>query len=243
VKGLHIFDGQHHHIEINQSRSYINRLREKEHVLVCWDSPLTGPPISVVAGGESTGTTFSKRPIESFFSRSATRFKTPKGISVRSYSGCPHWALSRSLLGLPQVGPFDSHIDSLPLARVNSDKPPSTGRHVVEVHPAVALWLWTRKERGEGSEISWDYKKSPDVMTEIWQVLGGVTHVSHLLRSLPKPNSDDELDAIVAYLLGRAWLDECGAVVRLGNENLGSFLLPKVEGLEHAWEKYNHQSG
>jgi hypothetical protein len=238
VKGLHVFDGQHKHVEIDQSRSYIEGIGKQENVLVCWDAPLTGPPMSVVAGGKPWGSTFSQRSIERFFSRSCAGFKTPKGISVRGYSGCPHWALSRSLLGLPRVGPFDYPVDSLPLELINTEKPPSAGRCVVEVHPAIALWLWSREEWGKGSEINWDYKKSPDLMNEIWKVLREVPHVSTLLSGLIKPDSDDKLDAIVAYLLGQLWLDECGAVVLLGDADKGSFLLPKVEGLLDAWEEY-----
>ncbi len=141
TKGLDVFDGRHHRVALGGARGYVDSLRSQQDLLVCWDSPLTGPPIRTVEGGEARGSAFSQRPIESFFSKTETGFKTPSGISVRGYSGCPHWTLSRSLLGLPRVGPFDLGGELLPFNLLTTDVPPSTGRHVVEVHPAVALWL------------------------------------------------------------------------------------------------------
>lgn len=242
VKGLDVFDGHHRHVPLHEARSLIDALKEQPNVLVCWDAPLTGPPTAVVGGGTARGSDFSQRPIESFFSRGESGFKVPVGISIRGYSGCPHWALSRSLLGLPQVGPFDAQGSSLPLALVATDTPPTQGRHVVEVHPAVALWLWTRNERETGA--SWEYKKSLDVMNDLWVILLGIPRVPETLggRLTTRPVSDDVLDAIVAYVLGRLWLREPRSIVLLGDSNRGTFLLPKVEGLEDAWRRYVQRS-
>lgn len=77
----------------------------KRPVLLCWDAPLTGPKNPANAGQAKRD--FSQRCVESFFSRNGTGFNTPKGISVRPYSGCPHWTITRSVLGLPRVGPHD----------------------------------------------------------------------------------------------------------------------------------------
>lgn len=242
VKGLDVFDGTHHRFPLHEGRSFIDLIREQENVLVCWDAPLTGPPIAVVAGGEARGSDFSQRPIESFFSRSASGFKAPAGISVRGYSGCPHWALSRNLLGLPQIGPFDSSGSSLPLALIADDNPPTKGQHVVEVHPAVALWLWTRDNRGGESGLNWKYKKSPAVMRDIWETFSGIPCVSKTLATSTLPETDDELDSIAAYVLGRLWLEEPGSIILLGDSSRGSFLLPRVDGLEDAWIDYVERS-
>jgi len=242
TKGLHVFDGQEHqHILLPNARAYINALHNQHDLLVCWDSPLTGPPTNIVNGEEADGSDFSQRLIESFFSRKESEFKVPKGISVRGYSGCPHWALSRSLLGFPRVGPFDAIELSLPFKLLTTDTPPMDGCHMVEVHPAVALWLWTRDKRE--SNADWNYKESGQVMGELWNILLQVPRISDALGMAHHdvPSSDDKLDAIVAYLLGRLWVSSPRTVVLLGDSNHGTFLLPHVDGLEDAWAYFMNE--
>ena len=125
-------------------REFVNEIAsKKEAVLVCWDAPLTGPFDPATAG--SYRFDFTKRPIERFFSLEETGFKTPKGISVLGYGACPHWTISRSIIGLPRVGPFDRQENKLPLKLVTtfSDKIRSR-KSVVEIHPGLAAWLWRR---------------------------------------------------------------------------------------------------
>jgi hypothetical protein len=238
TKGLDVFDGQHRRVALNGARSYVSSLGALQDVLICWDAPLTGPPGVTVSGGEASGSAFSQRPIESFFSRADSGFKAPPGISVRGYSGCPHWAQSRSLLGLPRVGPFDVGEASLPFGLLTTDTPPTAGRHVAEVHPAVALWLWCRT--GRGSEASWEYKKSDSVLRELWGLLLAIPSISPVLSEGPieAPHSDDVFDARVAYLLGRLWLNGSRSVVLLGGADQGTFLLPRVAGLEAAFTSF-----
>ncbi len=206
-------------------------------MLVCWDAPLTGPPSLAVEGSEASGSAFSQRPIESFFSRADSGFKAPPGISVRGYSGCPHWALSRSLLGLPRVGPFDASEASLPFGLLTTDTPPTAGRHVAEVHPAVAIWLWCRL--GRESEAGWKYKESDAVLRELWGCLLAIPSISSVFSEAREaPPSDDVFDARVAYLLGRLWLEGSRSVMLLGGANHGTFLLPRVAGLEAAFSSF-----
>ena len=121
-------------------------------VLLCWDAPLTGPR-SVEEAGSGDGD-FSQRRLDSFFARKETGFKTPKGISVLPYAGCPHWTISRSVLGLPRVGPWDADFDRLPFHLLPGNAREASGVAVsqltrscaVEIHPAVAAWLWCKKE-------------------------------------------------------------------------------------------------
>jgi len=231
VKGLHVFDGHDRHIPLPESRSFIDELKTNWDVLVCWDAPLTGPPFSIIGGGEARGSAFSQRPIESFFSRQRTGFKTPKGISVRGYSGCPHWALSRSLIGLPKTGPYDK--DTLPFQLLSHESQrPLRGRHIVEVHPALALWLWCRE--GRGDRQSWDYKRDVSVRGQLWNQLLQIPAVSEVLSSTcpVAPATDDEFDARVAFALGYLWLHDPSSVVLLGSLDTGTFLLPRLEGLE-----------
>lgn len=226
TKGLSVFDGADHEISLEESAAFVAQLAGNDDHLICWDAPLTGPPASVVGGAAAVGAAFSQRPIESFFSRTSTGFKTPKGISVQGYSGCPHWALTRCLLGLPRVGKFDASAESLPFLPLTRDEQsPVRGRCVVEVHPAVALWLWCRE--GRGATASWHYKKDRAVLLELWEAL---------LRVPPSP--DDQLDARVAYALGRLWLNDAGSVVLLGDADSGTFLVPAVRGSEEAFQMF-----
>jgi hypothetical protein len=239
TKGLAVFDGTDRQIGLEDSAAFVTELASSDDHLVCWDAPLTGPPSSVVGGAAAKGAAFSQRPIESFFSRANTGFKTPKGISVQGYSGCPHWALTRCLLGLPRVGKFDAQAESLPfLPLTRDDQRPVRGRCVVEVHPAVALWLWCRE--GRRATASWLYKKDRTVVLELWEELLKVPSVAGVLSGARAtvPKSDDQLDARVAYALGRLWLDDPVSVLLLGDADSGTFLVPYVQGIEEAFRLF-----
>lgn len=141
----------------SELRRYRSRLsRSSEKVLVCWYAPLSGPrhtsPDDPRVAGE-----FSTRPIDAFFGRQKHGFKTPRGISVLPYSSCSHWAVSRALLGLPRVEPFDADWEDLPFCLVSlADDPVVRHKLIAEVHPALALWLWCREDLS--SSQGWQYK-------------------------------------------------------------------------------------
>jgi Protein of unknown function (DUF429) len=194
-----------------------------DNVLVAWDAPLTGPPDP---GAWTDCRDLTTRQIERFFGQPG-RFRVPKGISVRSYCGCPHWTISRRLLGLPRVGRFDVEAD-LPFRLVTDNRDrPSTGRHVVEVHPAVALWLWCRTDyHGE-----WQYKKDEKCRRKLSRLM------SYRIGKDLANVSDDELDAWTAWYLARCWLDS-DDVMLLGNAKTGSFLLPDEPDLQTMFEQF-----
>lgn len=238
TKGLDTFDGTDRHVALSEARSFVDSLRQGVDVLVCWDSSLTGPPTATIGGQGGSGSDFSQRPIESFFSQARTGYKTPTGISVRGYSGCPHWALSRALLGLPKVGPYDMVGDALPFDLLYADGPPTAGLHIVEVHPAVAIWLWCRDRRD--SIENWEYKKRDPkrkgpslVLEEVWQLLVELPQVAAALPEAARtlPQDDDILDARMAYVLGRLWLSGSGEVTLLGSADHGTFLLPRIRNI------------
>jgi len=237
-KGLSIFDGVDDEVKVEGATKMVAKLAGGDGILLCWDAPLTGPPASVVGGATAVGAAFSQRPIESFFSRKITGFQTPKGIAMLPYSGCSHWALTRCLLGLPRVGRFDLPVESLPFQLATSnDERPAYGRYVVEVHPAVALWLWCREGRSATASCHYKNKKDPAVLLELWERLLEVPAVAAVLFEVQKiaPKSDDQLDARVAYALGRLWLDDPPSVLLLGNADTGAFLVPSVPGIEDAF--------
>lgn len=238
TKGLDVFDGRDHRFPLAEGHRFIVDLRKGENVLICWDAPLTGPGSAVLVGGEPSGSAFSQRPIEQFFSRHRHGFKVPSGISVLGYSGCSHWTISRSFLGYPRVGPYDAPEDVLPFRLLITNSAPQRGRWVVEVHPAVAIWLWCREMRGPDAD--WKYKGHASLVTEIWEHLIAVPAFAKIFigNARVAPVSDDQLDARVAYALGRLWLEASDEVVLLGDLNAGTFLIPRVEGLVEAFDAF-----
>ena len=212
-------------------------------VLLCWDAPLTGPRDAADAG--QTRGDFSQRRLDSFFMRKETRFKTPKGISVLPYAGCPHWAISRSVLGLPRLGPYDLAFDSLPFhllptADGAGDGVPISkagGRWIVEIHPAVAAWLWCKPRI---RRKAWSYKgasKDEALLTKMWNII--LEQCDDALKSdLPTPSDDDEFDALVGYILGVKWLRGDDDVVLLGDRETGAMLLPRTGRLEKKWAEF-----
>ena len=227
-------------------REFVNEIAsKKEAVLVCWDAPLTGPFDPATAG--SYRFDFTKRPIERFFSLEETGFKTPKGISVLGYGACPHWTISRSIIGLPRVGPFDRQENKLPLKLVTafSDKIRSR-KSVAEIHPGLAAWLWCRGERG--ADASWVYKGSKDEMRrvreEMWEI---ALERSGFEDELPHPKTDDEFDAAIGYILGKLFVSGGVKAPRrsliLGDSEYGAFLLPNIPGLADAWIRWKETAG
>jgi hypothetical protein len=223
--------------EALSSRDLAQRLeaeRTRGKVLVCWDSPLTGPSEPNRVGTRPYD--YSQRVIERFFSRSETGFKVPPGISVRPYSGCPHWALSRAILGLPRVGRFDLPTRSLPFRHIaEGEYPKKESAAVVEVHPAVALWVWLSPRRAPGS--SWEYKKNESVLRELIRLFSDIAE-----SKSPEPRTDDELDALVAFTLGSWWASGKGDVVLLGDAASGSFLVPAASRLVAAYDRFRHET-
>ena len=237
-----VFDGiRYAHMAAPKLRELLKQIASGgPGTLVCWDAPLTGPS-DMARPGSSAGD-FTKRPIERFFSLKATGFKAPKGISVHGYGACPHWTISRSLLGLPRVGPFDAPTSELPFSLTTETGSRDRRRpNLVEIHPALAAWLWCRSERAPGA--SWRYKDTAltarerrGIWQEMWEII--LERVA-IARDLPRPGTDDEFDAAIGYVLGATLLrDEAEGVRRcaiLGNAHDGTFLLPHSDDLAAAW--------
>ena len=135
-------------------------MTSSKNVLLCWDAPLTGPH----SCKKNVTNPFSQRPIEAFFTRTHKGYdfkipKIPKGISVMGYSGCPHWAITKAVLGLPKIGQYEQVIET-PYQLITSGEYISN-QCVVEVHPAVAIWLWCKEDSG----INWNYKTNQNNLT------------------------------------------------------------------------------
>ena len=243
-KGSTVFDGTTFLKKGGRElRSYLDEPRNHtEETLLCWDAPLTGPRNPAYAGTNPGD--FTQRQIERFFSRAETGFKTPKGISVLPYGACPHWTITRSLLGLPRTGPYDNDFQKLPFHLLPGPDSERAGRAaIVEIHPAVAAWLWCSGER----DGMWKYKDDVGVLNEMWSIILATTRFPWTAR--PTPADHDEFDAAVGYMLGSLYLsNRNGAgkgereVFVLGDRFTGSFLLPAIPRLAQQWCVFVGQS-
>ena len=205
-------------------------------ILICSDAPLTGPADPTDSAGVYDWD-FTQRPIEAFFNRTSG-MKAPRGISVRPYSGCSHWSISRASLGLLRVGPYCA--SEIPCDLVTSENKKGAVKKagaafVVEVHPAVAIWLWCSTSGFPGGVSNdWSYKSSahlPFRKMLVEHLLGQILNKTEQHRFAhwkdTTPN-DDELDASIAWVLGRRWIDGV-SVVLLGNRKTGAILVPNVQ--------------
>lgn len=230
--------------------------------LVCWDAPLTGPPSIYVqralrnaSSEKHNPNPFAQRAVERFFSRKDWNHKAPSGISVQPYSGCSHWAISRALVGLPLTGKYDHEYRRLPFKLLTDEHERAnlkTGqKYIVEVHPAVAIWLWLKKPGTEGSDRDWRYKGTKNAANRE-RIVEDLLRVDAVRKAIANPGdctlkedeiknemvaSDDMLDAFVAWVLGTRWFRGNNEVVLLGNVDTGCMLLPESDYLQEWWQK------
>jgi hypothetical protein len=240
-----IFDGQMQYIQASEVPALCHGLSQKTDTLLCWDAPLTGPSLNNEI--EALAGCFSQRQIEQFFSRNETGFKAPYGISVVPYSGCPHWAITRASIGLPICGKFDRSIEELPFrlltdtVEIRPDIP-----QVIETHPAVAIWLWCRGVGDEDDTRPWVYKgrRPTRTISEIWVMLSGVwattqvPEVVNTINNIEPPTNDDELDAIVGWVLGQFLVCRHPSVGILGTYSTGAIALPIDDELRTSFSTF-----
>jgi hypothetical protein len=225
--------------------------RGDEKVLVCWDAPLTG---FVWPGANFfPEKALYTRKIEKYFQGQGL----PRGINTLGYAAAAHWTISQVALGYPRMQE-QNKFSSEPPVRLITNASGKTANmmcspHLVEVHPAVAMYSWLKDETFtganntpySGAEVSWKYKpKSKAEANKPYRVTPDDCYIKllekfpHLLKSLeltaplnvaPKQYKDGPLDAIVAWLLGAIWLKEAEEVKLMGDHHTGAWLVPEAE--------------
>ena len=145
---------------------------------------------------------FTQCLIESFFRDGKMGLKTPFWDLGAWLWRMSAWTISRSVLGLPRLGRCDVGYDDLPFdllpsARRANDIRPS----VVEMHPGVAAWLWCRGERP--GNVSWEYKRDPVVLAEMWESIGGVAGGDARQRGELAFTTKGDVDAFVDGIGGQ----------------------------------------
>ncbi|WP_315854503.1 hypothetical protein [Alienimonas chondri] len=114
----------------------------------------------------------------------------------------------------------------------------------MESHPAVAAWLWLRLA-GEPNRL-WAYKgsKAGVAVAALWSELletwGAVLsdNVVEAIAVVPEPQDDDEFDAAVGWVLGKALAAGDPGVDILGNATIGGFAVPCDDGLRAAFAAF-----
>lgn len=221
--------------------------KEMEPVLICWDAPLTGPGESSTSIDEEGK--FTQRPIEKYLSKCfKINGKKIPGISIQPYANCSHWTITRHVVGLPRVGPFDKtevpfKLITIPLITDEYRK------SIVEVHPTLAVYLWLSEfqpykgnRRTDGSKL--DEKTKRLNARRNWENLMMSPEFSfvksyNIENGMRKEDEiGDRLDAIVAFVLGYLWIKEKNKVVAVGDLIHGQILLPSDSRIEPNQENW-----
>jgi hypothetical protein len=178
-------------------------LSQEENCFIAWDAPLSFHKSS-----------YSDRKIDkitrAWVKSLVAEDKFEKSsINALPFSGLSHWVISCEALGYP----YGDNIDGLSLYKKRNYNTSSPSHHIAEVHPAVSMGcMWRDLEIDVPFPV---YKKSKDARKLIVEKL-----------SFPEEciESDDVLDAYVAFLMADMFLKNTAAFVNSPVE--GSYILP-----------------
>jgi predicted nuclease with RNAse H fold len=217
-----IFDGENFYEKYNKKELKAQELKEyikalSKDTLICWDAPLSFD----VSKGD-----FYYRPIEKFF-KYYNKDKLPKGISMMPIAGCSHWLMSQYVVGYPAVNCENNEI----LLITKKEDLQVNKLKIIEVHPALAIWIWLKDENIE----EWKYKKTKQSFEEILKILKNKNIVN---LDLPKHN-DDYLDSYIAWKLGNMLMQKPESVMLLGDES-GCILVPKDEEIKSKFNEFKN---
>lgn len=134
----------------------------------------------------------------------------PKAVNARSFAGLPHWAVTCDALGMP--------FGDIPRGCILAEAAPpldSQVSAVIEVHPAVALAIWWLEAGVSAPFPRYKGRAFRDGSARISKTLDFPAGAGE---------SDDHLDAYVAYTIGTLFRD--GKANWLGGPKSGGYVLP-----------------
>ncbi|MFW5983565.1 MAG: hypothetical protein ACOCQ4_03625 [bacterium] len=209
-----VFDGKNYkNLKLEELQKYLEKLKStvNEKILICWDAPLMNEI------KENSKELYYFRPIDiklrNIIYKKGVKIKNAEGASVMSFASCPHWTITRYLLGLPRFSKYDCGNIPFNLITKNAEKS-NISKSIVEVHPAVGIYAWLGKLE--------KYKPNKsNVVKEIWNKL---KEKNNVFKDIDSPKNDDELDAAIAYALGILWIQS--DVVKLEGSESGAMLIP-----------------
>lgn len=196
---------------------------------MAWDSPLTFDPRH----------SLSDRPIDRQICASLKDFDEELGIpwtrgiggvSVLPFSGCPHWAISCHVLGLPfrhRYGATSSGADWRDnlIVPESSDDLDSSAVCVLEVHPAVTLAVWWL-EQCETTDFERQmprYKGSKAPADGLRRLVDSLDSIDAEVADFCA-KSDDHLNAWASWKMGYDLLTDEACII--GNRQTGGYVLP-----------------
>lgn len=258
-KNSTVFDSIDGFLELDafELDEHLNKARRLEQsVLLAWDAPLTGPwlldsvpKVKSEDGNPGDFSPFYERAIErelrGKYGRKTIDGKAEKIVSVLGYAGCPHWTITRAILGLPRVGRYCLPESSLPFTLLTDNKRPDATvkrRYVVETHPALAMAMLFRtnaKTKTQAEAALQRYKRKEDTSAEgrreavatLKKAIGRWcirNEIGDLSDSFERINDDDQLDAFVGFLLAKLWINGSKLIEVRGGIKEGAILLPVV---------------
>ncbi len=203
---------------------------QEESLFIVWDAPLS-------AAIDEENFSLSIRKIERFFNRNgrhAKELQIPEGILTLGFSSCPHWTLSQYILGHPIINPHFCRNTEFELVMDNEILQKSrVGHSITEIHPALSMWILLKDIiDDELFDASWKYKGDSSKETKkrshiIVEHLFALEFVQEYIDTTSlRITTDDELDAFVCWLMGRALINNDPRVTIYGDRSNGSFLLP-----------------
>jgi predicted nuclease with RNAse H fold len=204
-KGLCVWGAKGFELKVPalQSREWLRQQMARQHsLLVAWDAPVSF----------DRSVSFSDRPVDkalrAFISEHVKSNEIEnKAVSVLTFSGCQHWAITCEVLRTP----FGQDAAAAVLPKVPVEI--KQGLNVVEVHPAVTLALWWMDKKL--AKPMPRYKGSPEACAAIARALDLPTEASR---------DDDILDAYVAYRMAVDFVN--GSAIWVGTPVVGGYVLP-----------------
>lgn len=263
AKDTIIFDGKEFAKPVaSELREWLYKKQEEfndKKILICWDAPLT-------ANIHGKDKDFYTRPLEHTIKYKMNSSKPPPGIHTAAYALCPHWVITQYCLGLPNVHIESMVKFPFELITQDEQKKKIAHCVVeVHPALAIYAWLqdcgitnWQYKGGAKTAEKEERYKNLINVfIPELFKKLKTLdTQLSDkidMLKSylLEKINhgkdlpdltikeieyAADYLDAFIAWLLGKLWIED-KEVILIGNEDDGAILLPNTEWTKTLYEE------